>query len=244
VVASASAGTTVREPLILVVDDEAAVRDSLGRLLRSEGFAVTTAPPGPAAVAAVAERRPAAILLDLAAPDRDAPSLVGRLRASGVDAPLCVLSPRDAVPDRVAGLLAGADDYLVKPFALAELSARLRALVRRGGGAVPAPLSVGDVMVDARRFVAMRGGRDLGLTRREFDLLEAFARHPGQVLGREQLLDIVWGCTATLQTNVVDVFVGYLRRKMEAAGEPRVLMTVRGVGWVLRVEPQERVQSA
>jgi DNA-binding response OmpR family regulator len=156
------------------------------------------------------------------------------MRADGVDVPVCILSARDDVSDRVAGLQAGADDYLVKPFALVELTARLQALLRRRGAAVGGPVVVGDLVVDARRHVATRNGRELGLTRREFDLLEAFARHSGQVLSREQLLGQVWGYTFDVETNVVDVFVGYLRRKLEAGGEPRALHTVRGVGWVLR----------
>jgi DNA-binding response OmpR family regulator len=180
----------------------------------------------PAAFDAIAERPPAAILLD-------GPALIRCLRERGVDIPVAIVSARDGVSDRVAGLAAGADDYLVKPVAPAELTARLRALMRRanGNGNGEPPLVVGEVVVDARRFIATRAGRDLELTRREFDLLEAFARHPGQVLGREQLLTMVWGYATSVETNVVDVFVGYLRRKM---GEPRLIDTVRGVGWALR----------
>ena len=136
--------------------------------------------------------------------------------------------------DRVAGLQAGADDYLVKPFAIAELTARLHALLRRRGSDGTAPLMVGDLVVDPGRRVVARGGRELDLTRREFELLEAFARHPGQVLSRDQLLRMVWGYATEVETNVVDVFVGYVRRKMEADGEPRMLRTVRGIGWALR----------
>jgi DNA-binding response OmpR family regulator len=174
------------------------------------------------------------IVLDVAMPDLDGVAVVRRLRADGIDVPVCILSARDEVEDRVAGLQAGADDYLVKPFALPELTARLHALLRRRGSDGAAPRIVGDVVVDARRHVATRNGRDLELTRREFEVLEAFARHPGQVLSREQLLAHVWGYTPEVDTNVVDVFVGYVRRKLEAEGEPRVVHTVRGVGWVLR----------
>jgi DNA-binding response OmpR family regulator len=195
---------------------------------------VATAAGGREALAAVAQRPPAVIVLDVTMPDLDGVSVLRRMRADGVDVPVCILSARDEVPDRVAGLQAGADDYLVKPFALAELTARLQALLRRRGTVVDGPLLVGDLVVDARRHLATRAGRELGLTRREFDLLEAFARHPGQVLSREQLLGQVWGYTFDVETNVVDVFVGYLRRKLEAEDEPRVLHTVRGVGWVLR----------
>ena len=222
------------DPLVLVVDDEASVRQALERALALEGFSVTTADGGRAALDAIAARPPAVIVLDVAMPDLDGVSVVRRLRAAGLDVPVCILSARDDVEDRVAGLQAGADDYLVKPFALPELTARLHALLRRRGHAGTGPAVVGDVVVDPRRRVATRAGRDLELTRREFELLEAFARHPGQVLSRDQLLERVWGYTSAVETNVVDVFVGYLRRKLEAVGEPRVLRTVRGVGWVLR----------
>ena len=195
---------------------------------------MSTAAGGREALESVAARPPAVIVLDVTMPDLDGVSVVKRLRAGGIDVPVCILSARDEVEDRVAGLQAGADDYLVKPFAIAELTARLQALLRRRGTPGAGPLVVGDVVVDARRHIATRGGRDLGLTRREFDLLEVFARHPGQVLGRDQLLRLVWGYAADVETNVVDVFVGYLRRKLEAGGESRTLHTVRGVGWALR----------
>jgi DNA-binding response OmpR family regulator len=227
-------GIAAPEPQVLVVDDEASVRNALERALRLEGFAVSTAAGGREALAAVAQRPPSVIVLDVTMPDVDGVSVVRRLRADGLDVPVCILSARDDVADRVAGLQAGADDYLVKPFAIAELTARLHALLRRRGEPGPGPLIVGDLVVDPRRHVATSAGRDLELTRREFDLLEALARHQGQVLSREQLLRLVWGYAADVETNVVDVFVGYLRRKLEAAGEPRTLRTVRGVGWVLR----------
>jgi DNA-binding response OmpR family regulator len=227
-------GIAIPEPQVLVVDDEASVRHALERALRLEGFAVSTAAGGNEALAAVAQRPPSVIVLDVSMPDLDGVSVVRRLRADGLDVPVCILSARDEVHDRVAGLQAGADDYLVKPFAIAELTARLHALLRRRGEPGPGPVVVGDLVVDVRRHVATRAGRDLELTRREFDLLEVFARHVGQVLSREQLLRLVWGYAADVETNVVDVFVGYVRRKLEAAGEPRMLCTVRGVGWALR----------
>jgi DNA-binding response OmpR family regulator len=227
-------GVVAPEPQVLVVDDEASVRQALERALRLEGFAVSTAAGGREALTAVAERPPSVIVLDVTMPDIDGVSVVRRLRAAGLDVPVCILSARDEVDDRVAGLQAGADDYLVKPFAIAELTARLHALLRRRGEPGPGPLLVGDLVVDPRRHVATRAGRDMELTRREFDLLEVFARHQGQVLSRDQLLRLVWGYASDVETNVVDVFVGYLRRKLEAAGEPRALRTVRGVGWVLR----------
>jgi DNA-binding response OmpR family regulator len=195
---------------------------------------VRVAAGGLEALRAVAEQPPSAVVLDVAMPDLDGVAVVRRLRADGSDVPVCILSARDEVADRVAGLQAGADDYVVKPFAVDELAARLHALLRRLGGGGVAALVVGELVVDPRRRVATRGGRPLDLTRREFDLLEAFARHPGQVLSRDQLLQRVWGYNFDVQTNVVDVFVGYLRRKLEAGGASRLLHTVRGVGFALR----------
>lgn len=210
------------------------MRQALERALRLEGFAVATAGGGREALEQVARRPPAVIVLDVTMPDLDGVSVVRRLRAGGLDVPVCILSARDEIDDRVAGLQAGADDYLVKPFAIAELTARLGALLRRRGDGPPGPLVTGDLVVDPGRRVATLGGRDLGLTRREFDLLEVFARHPGQVLSREQLLEQVWGYGFDVETNVADVFVGYLRRKLEAGGEPRLIHTARGLGWALR----------
>jgi DNA-binding response OmpR family regulator len=218
---------------VLIVDDEAAIREALERALRLEGFAVSTAEGGLPALAHIAERPPAVVLLDIAMPDLDGVGVIERLRAAGNDVPICVLSARNEVEDRVRGLQAGADDYLVKPFALQELVARLYALLRRRPD-MPAAVSVGDLHVDPLKRIARRGERELELTRREFELLEAFARHPGQVLSREQLLQLVWGYEFEVDTNVVDVFVGYLRRKLEADGEARVIQTVRGVGFALR----------
>jgi DNA-binding response OmpR family regulator len=218
---------------VLIVDDEPAIREALERALRLEGFAVSTADGGLPALAQVAERPPAVVLLDVAMPDLDGVGVIERLRAAGNDVPICVLSARNEVEDRVRGLQAGADDYLVKPFALQELVARLHALLRRRPEA-PAAVSVGDLHVDPLKRIARRGERGLELTRREFELLEAFARHPGQVLSRGQLLQLVWGYEFEVDTNVVDVFVGYLRRKLEAGGEPRLIQTVRGVGFALR----------
>ncbi len=227
-------GATTADPLVLVVDDEASVRQALERALRLEGFAVSTAAGGREALEQVAGERPAVVVLDVTMPDMDGIAVVKRLRADGLDLPVCILSARDEVDDRVAGLQAGADDYLVKPFAIAELTARLEALLRRRGVSTGSAIELGDLTIDPRRHVATRNGRDLELTRREFELLETFARHPRQVLSRDQLLDQVWGYTFDAETNVADVFVGYLRRKLEAGGEDRILHTVRGVGWSLR----------
>jgi DNA-binding response OmpR family regulator len=175
------------------------------------------------------------ILLDLGMPDLDGLEVVRRLRASGDQVPVCILSARDEVEDRVRGLQAGADDYVVKPFALEEVAARLHALLRRRPVGRDDLLEVGDIRIDARARTAVRGARDLELTRREFELLQLFLRHPGEVLDRRRLHEEVWGYTFDPGTNVADVFVGYVRRKLEAGGEPRVLHTVRGIGFVLRV---------
>jgi len=221
-------------PLVLVVDDEEAIRVALERALRLEGFAVRTAAGGHEALAVVAEADPAVIVLDVAMPDISGRTVAARLRASGIDTPICILSARDEVEDRVAGLEAGADDYLVKPFAMAELIARLHALLRRRAPGPAGVMSVSDLRVDPAGRTVTRGGEPVELTRREFDLLEALARHTGLVLTRPQLLDQVWGYDWPADGNVVDVFVGYLRRKLEAGGRPRLIHTVRGVGFVLR----------
>jgi DNA-binding response OmpR family regulator len=214
-------------PVVLLVDDDAAIRRAVGAGLELEGFRVVRASGGHAALAAAETVAPAVILLDLAMPDLDGLEVLRRLRARGDDVPVCVLSARDEVDDRVRGLQAGADDYVVKPFALEEVTARLQATAE-------AAVAVGDVSLDPRSRVAVRGDRDLGLTRREFDLLHLFLRHPGEVLDRGRLHEEVWGYTFDPGTNIADVFVGYLRRKLEAGGGPRVLHTVRGIGFVLR----------
>ncbi len=221
------------EPAVLVVDDEPAIREALERALRLEGFAIRTAAGGQEALDEIARDQPAVVLLDVTMPDLDGVEVISRLRADGSDLPICVLSARNEVDDRVRGLQAGADDYLVKPFALEELIARLHALLRRRPEA-PAPRTVADLHLDPVRRLARRGSRELDLTRREFELLDAFVRHPGIVLSRGQLLEQVWGYDFEVDTNVVDVFVGYLRRKLESEGEPRLIQTVRGVGFVLR----------
>jgi DNA-binding response OmpR family regulator len=230
----------VSSPQVLIVDDDAAIREALERALRLEGFAVESVDGGRAALAAVSQRPPAAIVLDVTMPDLNGRVVCARLRADGVRTPILILSARDEVADRVAGLQAGADDYLVKPFAVEELVARLQALLRRAGerpagGTDPsAPLEVGDLVVDPAARTAVRAGRALDLTRREFELLEALARNAGIVMSRERLLELVWGYDWETDGNVVDVFVSYLRRKLEAGGEPRMIRTVRGVGFTLR----------
>jgi two-component system response regulator MprA len=219
---------------ILVVDDDPAVRSSLDRALRLEGYEVETAADGPAALQVLSLGSPDAVVLDLGLPGLDGLAVCRRLRSAGDDTPVLMLTARDAVDDRVQGLDAGADDYLVKPFALAELLARLRALLRRRSGAEGEVLRFGDLSLDLGTREARRGDRLFTLTRIEFDLLELFLRHPRQVLTRDVILDRVWGYTFDSGTNSLAVYVGYLRRKTEADGEPRYLHTVRGVGYVLR----------
>ena len=221
-------------PVVLVVDDDAALRVALRRALVIAGFDVLLAAAGEEALALVEDSAPGAVVLDLGLPDIDGVEVAQRLREDGHDVPICMLSARSQVAERVAGLEAGADDYVVKPFAVDELAARLRALLRRRGVPRASPVRAGDVAVDPVRHVVRRGERELTLTPREFTLLEVLVRHSGQVLSRDQLLELVWGYPVEVETNVVDVFVSYLRRKLEAGGEPRVLHTVRGFGYVLR----------
>jgi DNA-binding response OmpR family regulator len=221
-------------PLVLLVDDDARIRKAVGTGLTLEGFEVVPASGGRAALAAIEQIEPAVMLLDMTMPDLDGLEVLRRLRAAGNDLPVCVVSARDEVDDRVRGLEAGADDYVVKPFALEEVVARVHALLRRRPAAERSELRAGDIQLDLAGHRAMRGDRDLELTRRELELLELFVRHPGEVLSRERLHEEVWGYDFDPKTNVADVFVGYLRRKLEADGEERVLHTVRGVGFVLR----------
>jgi two-component system, OmpR family, response regulator PrrA len=226
---------------LLVVEDDADVRASLERGLRLSGFAVRSAQDGPGALRAVHERVPDAVVLDLGLPGMDGVAVVSALRAMDHDVPVCVLSARDTVDDRVVGLEAGADDYVVKPFALAELVARLKALLRRGARVAPTTtpglgevLAVGPLRVDLARRTVHVGERAVDLTKREYELLVVLARNADVVLTRERLLELVWGYDFATDTNVVDVFVGYVRRKLEADGTPRLVHTVRGVGFVLR----------
>jgi DNA-binding response OmpR family regulator len=222
-------------PVVLLVDDDAAIRRSVATGLELEGFDVVPASGGRAALEAAQRVNPAVVLLDLTMPDLDGLEVLTQLRAGGNDVPVCVLSARDEVDDRVRGLQAGADDYVVKPFALEEVTARLHALLRRRPATSGELLNAGDIELDAVNHRATRNGRDLELTRRELELLSLFLRHPGEVLERPRLHEEVWGYTFDPGTNVADVFIGYLRRKLEAGGETRVIHTVRGVGFVLRV---------
>ncbi|MGW0018666.1 response regulator transcription factor [Rhodococcus sp. NPDC003382] len=220
---------------VLVVDDDEDVLASLRRGLRLSGFAVLTATDGRDALAVVEQQRPDAMVLDMNMPVLDGTGVVTALREAGDDIPICVLSARSAVDDRIAGLEAGADDYLTKPFVLAELVARIKAMLRRGrGGAPSATVRVGDLELDPAGRRVHLAGVPVELTKREFELLEVLARNTGIVLTRERLLSLVWGYDFDSDTNVVDVFVGYLRRKLEAGDAPRLVHTVRGVGFVMR----------
>ena len=233
--------------LVLVVEDDPAVRASLERSLAFEGYDVVTASDGAAGLEAVTRYRPDAVLLDLGLPVLDGLEVCRRLRAAGDLTPVRMLTAREATRDRVAGLDAGADDYLPKPFALEELLARLRAMLRRqlraaaagvaradGATAPPAPVVFDDLRLDPASREVTRAGREVTLTRTEFDLLELFLRHPRQVLTRAQILQQVWGFDFDPGSNTLEVYVGYLRRKLEEGGAPRLLHTVRGVGYVLK----------
>ena len=219
---------------VLVVDDEPAVRAALERALRIERYDVRLAGDGTEALALLAERSPDAIVLDVAMPDVDGLEVCRRLRATGDRTPVLMLTARDSVDDRVAGLDAGADDYLVKPFALRELQARLRALLRRTEASRAGVLRFADLELDPVAREVRRGGREIELSRTEFNLLELFLEHPRQVLTRSQIFERVWGYDFGSTSNALGVYIGYLRRKTEAADEPRLLHTVRGVGYILR----------
>jgi two-component system response regulator MprA len=219
----------VAEAAILVVDDDAPIRRMLGRTLQAEGYAVEAADGGGAALAAVERSVPDLLVLDVAMPDMDGLAVCRRLRAKGLGMPVLLLTARDSVPDRVAGLDVGADDYLVKPFASEELLARVRALLRRSREP-DALLALGDLVLDVQTREARRGGRELRLGARECALLELLLRNARHVVTRRQALETVWGGAAKATENVVDQYVSYLRRKL---GDPPLIETVRGVGFVL-----------
>jgi two-component system response regulator MprA len=220
---------------ILVVDDEPAVRESLRRALQLEQYEVELAPDGLEALERVAAHGVDAVLLDVSMPNLDGLETCRRLRAEGNTLPVLMLTARDEVSDRVAGLDAGADDYVVKPFALEELLARLRALLRRAApGAAGEGLRFADLELDLGTREVTRGGERIELTRTEFSLLELFLRNPRQVLTRSIIFERVWGYDFGFGSNSLDVYIGYLRRKTEQGGRPRLIQTIRGVGYALR----------
>jgi two-component system, OmpR family, response regulator MprA len=217
---------------VLVVDDDEAVRSALTHALHRDGYEVSTAADGATALAMLLADRHQAVVLDVLMPAPDGLAVCRSVRRRGDDTPILMLTARDLVCDRVAGLDAGADDYLAKPFALEELRARLRALLRRSGAGA-APLRFADVELDPAAHQASRGGEPLTLTKTEFALLELFLRNPGRVLTRTQIFESVWGYDFGPESNGLWVYVSYLRRKL---GEPRLIQTVRGLGYVLREE--------
>jgi two-component system response regulator MprA len=241
---------------ILVVDDEPSVREAIGRALRFEGYEVDTARHGLAALRRIDEEPPDLVLLDVMMPGLDGLAVARRIRATGGTVPIMMVTGRDSVGDRIVGLDNGADDYLVKPYAGAELLARVRALLRRGratpSGEPPvrppspwqaparpepgAQLAFDDMTLDTLTRKVTRSGRRLDLTKTEFALLKLFLTRPRQVLSRAAILRDVWGLDFEPSSNTLDVYVMYLRRKTEAGGEPRVVHTVRGVGYVLRAD--------
>jgi two-component system response regulator MprA len=231
----------VARPHVLVVDDDRAVRESLRRSLEFNGYDVSLAGDGAEALAGISTHRPDAVVMDVMMPRLDGIETTRALRGVGNDVPILVLTARDAVGDRVDGLDAGADDYLTKPFALEELLARLRALLRRSLSGEPADaderLTFADLSMDIATREVRRGARAIELTRTEFSLLELFLRRPRRVLDRSFILEEVWGFDFPTTANSLEVYVGYVRRKLEAEGEPRLLHTVRGVGYVLRDQP-------
>jgi two-component system response regulator MprA len=220
---------------VLVVDDEPAVRTALERALRLEAYDVELAADGREALDRLADGTPPdVVVLDVAMPYVDGLEVCRRLRDAGDRTPVLMLTARDAIDDRVEGLDAGADDYLVKPFALKELKARLRALLRRTGSPGGDVLRFGDLVLDGVAYEVHRGERRIDLSRTEFHLLMLFLEHPRQVLTRSQIFERVWGFDFGASSNALGVYIGYLRRKTEAGGEPRVLHTVRGIGYVLK----------
>ncbi|MGC2168984.1 MAG: response regulator transcription factor [Acidimicrobiales bacterium] len=229
--------TSLPNSYVAIVDDDSAIRSALGRALRMENYDVELFEDGATALKSIQLRAPDALVLDLQLPDIDGLEVCRRIRRSGDTTPILMLTARNAVNDRVEGLDVGADDYLVKPFDLAELLARLRALLRRHNvsdvdGTV---LRFEDLTLNPATREVHRGTRLVELTKIEFDLLELFLRHPRQVLTRDQILDLVWGYNFDSGTNSLAVYIGYLRRKLEEDNKPRLIQTVRGVGYALRI---------
>lgn len=224
---------------ILVTDDDRAVRESLRRSLTFNGYTVDLAGDGVEALGRVEHNRPDALVLDVMMPRMDGLEVCRRLRSAGDDLPILILTARDSISERVVGLDAGADDYLPKPFALEELLARLRALLRRTttDPAISEEMVFEDLTLDPVTREVTRGTRSISLTRTEFSLMEMLIMNPRRVLTRSRILEEVWGYDFPTSGNALEVYVGYLRRKTEAEGEPRLIHTVRGVGYVLRETP-------
>jgi two-component system response regulator MprA len=219
---------------LLVIEDDRAVRQALERALSFDGYEVSTANDGSEGLAKVLDEQPAAIVLDVMMPHVDGLEVCRRLRARGDTTPILVLTARDTVGDRVAGLDAGADDYLVKPFALDELLARIRALLRRSSASTTEVYRVADLEVNVATREVTRGGEPVTLTKTEFDLLALLMENAGRVLNRAVIYERIWGFDFETSSNSLDVYVGYLRRKTEPEGSPRLIHTVRGVGYVIR----------
>jgi len=219
---------------ILVVDDDPKITSFLRRALALEGYDVNVTNQPAESLRILAEQPPDMIILDVMMPGIDGLELCRRIRAAGDSLPILMLTARDALSDRVRGLDVGADDYLVKPFALEELAARVRALLRRGNNGRASVLSFADVVIDTGAREVRRSGREIELTAKEYELLVLFLSNPRQVLSRDQLMEKVWGYDFSGESNVLEVYVGYLRQKLEAAGGSRLVQTVRGVGYVLK----------
>ena len=219
---------------ILVVDDDRRITEVLRRALAYEGYSVDVALRGDEALQRAIERPPDLVVLDIMLPGIDGLEVCRRLRASGNQVPILMLTAKDSIPDRVAGLDTGADDYLVKPIELEELQARVRALLRRRNPEQTEVLRFGDLELDTGTRLAHRGPREISLSTTEYELLALFLHRPRQVLTRDVIMERVWGYDFEGESNVLEVYIGYLRSKLEAGGEPRLLHTVRGAGYVLR----------
>ena len=218
---------------VLIADDDTAICEALERSLRFEGFKVRSAFNGEIAIEEIEKDLPDILILDINMPEVDGIQVTKYLRSLDIDIPICILSARDEVSDRVSGLEAGADDYVVKPFSFEELLARIHALLRRRSLNDSKIVSTGELKIDPMRRTVDYYGHSLDLTKKEFDLIHVLANNPSMVMSREQLLSKVWGYDFDVDTNVVDVFIGYLRKKLEIDGQKRIIQTVRGVGFVL-----------